>query len=226
MGLRGAGHVAKWDFEAQKLGTPISRHGAATVGSAVAHRCATRRAEPRGAQGSCIEDSGPRRGAEESFGNACRRQRHRGIDQALTMLPGQQLLHKLLSQPLLLPSLMAPSSAPLPLSSQPFSSCYLQMCGQCVRCAREQLLSRLDPGSSPGRVDPLRGLLPLLDDRRHHAGAYRPRHRARMKPWLLRCFHSPAACLLLLLCMLLTACAIVLVCSMLHCVRRSSNRVS
>ena len=59
-----------------------------------------------------------------------------GIDQALAMLPGRQLLRKLLSQPLLLPSLMAPSSAPLPFSSQPFSSCYLQMCSQCVRCAR------------------------------------------------------------------------------------------
>ena len=198
-------------------------HGPSALGSVVADRHSSRRSRRR------IEDSGPRRGAEESFGNACRRQRHRGIDQALTMLPGQQLLHKLLSQPLLLPSLMAPSSAPFLLSSQPFSSCYLvpsDVRPVCVRCAREQLLSRLDPGSSPGRVDPLRGLLPLLDDRRHHAGAYRPRHRARMKPWLLRCFHSPAACLLLLLCMLLTACAIVLVCSMLHCVRRSSNRVS
>ena len=82
-----------------------------------------------------------------------------GIDQALTMLPRRQLLHKLLSQPLLLPSLMAPSSAPLPLSSQPFSSCYLQMCGQCgcAVLACEQLLSWLDPGSNPGRADPLGG---------------------------------------------------------------------
>ena len=61
-------------------------HGPSALGSVVADRHSSRRSRRR------IEDSGPRRGAEESFGNACRRQRHRGIDQALTMLPGQQLL--------------------------------------------------------------------------------------------------------------------------------------
>ena len=75
--------------------------------------------------------------------------------------------------------------------------------------ACEHLLSQLDPGSSPGRADPLRGLFPLLDDRRYRAGAYRSHYRARIKPWLLCCFHSTHACLLLLdHCMQLTACVL------------------
>lgn len=70
-----------------------------------------------------------------------------GNHKALTDLP----LHKLHWQlrQLLPPSLMAPSSAPLPLSSQPFSSCYLQMCGQCV-CA--VLASNCSHGSTQVRA--------------------------------------------------------------------------